>query len=93
MKPIEGVNLDECYREAQMQVQKDLAAHVTAQIKAQLMAVAQLKIKAANSVMEAEKLTSQLKQKETIIGKIEQGDWAAVAETAKDRAEAAEPAK
>ena len=92
MKPIENINLKKCYETAKAEVQADLEAQVTKQIKAQLMTVAQLKIKANNTVTEGQKLTQQLQQKDAIIAKIEAGDWSAVADAAKDRAESAEKA-
>lgn len=92
MKPIEGVDLSKCIAMAKDEVQADLEAQVVKQIKAQLMAVAQLKIKAANTASEANKLAQQLVSKEAIISKIESGDWSAIADSAKDRDEAANKA-
>jgi hypothetical protein len=93
MKPIENIDLKKCFEAAQVEVQADLEAQVTKQIKAQLMAVAQLRIKANNTVTEGEKLTQQLAQKSAVVAKIAGGDWSAVADTAKDRNEAAEKAQ
>ena len=93
MKQIETVDLKKCYEAAKAEVQADLEAQVTKQIKAQLMTMAQLKIKANNTVTEGEKLTQQLEQKSAIIAKIEAGDWSAVADAAKDRDEAATKAQ
>lgn len=90
MKPIENIDLKKCYEAAKAEVQADLEAQVTKQIKAQLMAVAQLKIKANNTVTEGQKLTQQLQQKDAIIARIEAGDWASVADSAKERTDAAE---
>lgn len=90
MKPIETLDLKKCYAAAEEEVQADLAAAVVKLIKAQLMAVAQLRIKANNTVMDGQKLTQQLQQKDAIIGKIAAGDWSAVADSAKERAEAAD---
>lgn len=90
MKPVENVDLAKCLAAARVEVQAELEAQVTKQIKTQLMAVAQLKIKATNAVTEGTKLTSQLTQKEALITKIESGDWSAVSESAKERTEAAE---
>lgn len=90
MKPIENIDLAKCLADARAQVQADLAAQVTAQIKGQLMAVAQMKIKANNTVTEGQKLSQQVQQKESLIAKIEAGDWSAVPDSAKDRSDAAE---
>lgn len=92
MKPIENIDLQKCYEAAEAEVKADLEALVTKQIKAQLMTVAQLKIRANNTVTEGEKLTQQLEQKTGIIAKIKSGDWSAVADSAKDRDSAAQQA-
>ena len=93
MKQIENIDLQKCYNAAKQQVQDDLEAQVTKQIKVQLMAVAQLQIKTTNSVMESSKLGNQLQAKIASIAKIEQGDWSALPETAKERDENAEATK
>lgn len=85
MKPIQNVSLSKCFEAAQAEVQADLEAQVVKQIKGQLMSVAQLKIKAENATIEANKLNKQLEQKEQLIGRMSAGDWSAVPDSAKER--------
>ena len=90
MKAIEGIDLRKCFELAHKNVKEKLEQQVAQQIEQQLMAVAQLKIKASTTVTEGDKLLKQLEQKEQLIAKIESGEWSAVAETARERNEKAE---
>lgn len=92
MKKIENIDLKKCFQEAEQQVQAELEAQVTKKIKEQLMAVAQLKIKANNSITEAEKIKKQLESKEAQLSRMQSGEWDAVPDSAKERDEAAQTA-
>jgi hypothetical protein len=90
MKNIEGIELSELFKRATSEVKQELENDVVNRLKQQIMAVEQLKIKVNHSTAEHKKLEQQLSQKEQNLARMQQGDWAAVPDSAKQRDEVAE---